>query len=288
MDIITEVEKCCLNLEKSGKEKEADKLRHQVTHGLLQAPKPKSNLTSQQKVGLSYLRKTKDIAVTPYDKGIGFVTLERDELVKKSEAEFKNVSLDTSDTTVSFERKIQVILRELHKEGKLDDRTYKAIYPSGSVTLTSYPVIKAHKPPEKNYPARNITSHIGSPQENLLSHLNSILKPFIESHPFTCKNSAQFVAHIKTLTLNPNDRMISFDAEALFPSVPIKDIDIIKCKLDADATLSTRTKLTPEDICKLLYLCLSSSDFILMGNTTPPKTAGQLGFHQWFVLPRSG
>jgi hypothetical protein len=100
-----------------------------------------------------------------------------------------------------------VTLCELHKEGKLDNVTYKAIYPSGSVTPASYPVIKAHKQ-VKNYPARNIMSHIGSPQENLAGYLNSILKPFIENNDFICKNSTQFVSHIKTVTLDADDRMI--------------------------------------------------------------------------------
>jgi hypothetical protein len=70
MDIITEVEKCCLTLEKQDKENKADELRHQVTLALLKVPKPISNLTSKQKVGLSFLKKNKDLAVTPFYKGL--------------------------------------------------------------------------------------------------------------------------------------------------------------------------------------------------------------------------
>jgi hypothetical protein len=93
-----------------------------------------------------------------------------------------------------------------------------------------------------------------------------------------CKNSAEFVAHIKTLTLDPNDKMISFDAEALFPSVPIKDCnDVIRCKLDTDADLLSRTKTDPTDICKLLDLCLSSSDFIFDGWRHTTKDSGPIG-----------
>jgi hypothetical protein len=151
------------------------------------------------------------------------------------------------------------------------------IYPSGSVTPSSYPVIKAHKP-QKDYLARNITSHIGSPQENLASLLNDLLKPYIESSPFYCKNSAQFVTKMKTLTLNPDDHVISFDVEALFPSVPIKDcIKMIKRTLEADPTLTNRTKLTPKDICDLLNLCWSSSDFIYNERHYTTKDSGPIG-----------
>jgi hypothetical protein len=127
--------------------------------------------------------------MTPFDKGLGFVTLERQELITKLKAEFKNVSMDTPDTTISFERKIQSELRGLHKEEKLDDVTYKAIYPSGFVTPSSYPVIKAHKH-TKGYPTRNITSHIESPQEIFLLTLTPFLNPslnptswLVKTHP---------------------------------------------------------------------------------------------------------
>ena len=48
-------------------------------------------LTSQQKKGLTYLKKNEEkIAVVPFDKGQGFVTIEREKLIEKSEKEFKN------------------------------------------------------------------------------------------------------------------------------------------------------------------------------------------------------
>ena len=82
-DIICEVKKCCLSLERKGIKKEAQETRHEVANLLKKAGKPKSNLTSEQKKGLSYLKRRKELAVTPYDKGQGFVTREKDKLVSK-------------------------------------------------------------------------------------------------------------------------------------------------------------------------------------------------------------
>ena len=59
-------------------------------------------------------------------------------------------TVDTKDTTQCLQTKIQGKLCELHKKGKLDQATYKSI--------------KAHKP-EKQYPARLITSHIRAPHQ---------------------------------------------------------------------------------------------------------------------------
>ena len=175
-----------LNLQKDNplppevESQEAQDLRHETAGILKKAKNPKSNLTSQQKKGLSYLKKNKDIAVTEYDKGQGFVVIDREELVKKTESEFKNTKLDTPNTTDSFERKIQTTLRDLKKEGKFDDKTYKDIYPSGSITPAATPAVKAHKQ-SKGYPVRLITSHITAPPKNtwppiLTRSLNLLLK----------------------------------------------------------------------------------------------------------------
>ena len=108
MEIIEGVEKSCLAIERKGKKREADTLRHDTTEILLTAEKPKSNLTASQRKGKAWLKENQDkIAVVPFDKGVGFSIEDREELDKKAEAEFKNVSLDTRDTTKALQTKIQ-------------------------------------------------------------------------------------------------------------------------------------------------------------------------------------
>ena len=179
-----------LHLRKKGENSAAATLRHEAAETLKNAKTPKSNLTSRQKKGLSFLKKNKTLSVLPFDKGQGFGTLKTEGpngLIEKTEKEFKNVTFDTPNNTKSLETKIQNKLRSLHKEGKLDTATYKQLYPSGSQTPTANPVIKAHKP-EKDYPVRVVTSHIGAPQESLSTFLNEILQPFIEKSPHVIKN----------------------------------------------------------------------------------------------------
>ena len=146
MEIIEEVEKSCLYLEKKGKKKEAETLRQEIANILIRAKNSKFNLTSQQKKGLSFFSKQKNLSVAPFDKGQGFVVIKTNKLVEKAEKEFKNVKLDTPDTTTTQERKLQTNLREYLKNEKIDTATYKNIYPSGTVTPTANPAIKAHKP----------------------------------------------------------------------------------------------------------------------------------------------
>ena len=72
--------------------------------------------------------------------------------------------------------------------------------------------------------------------------------------------------------------MISFDATALFPSVPIQDaINHIKGLLEEDPDLTSRTKLTPMDITDLISLCLSTSNFIYDGRHHTQRDSGPIG-----------
>ena len=48
-------------------------------------------------------------------------------------------------------------------------------------------------------------------------------------------------------------------------------------KLKNDATLSQRTKLTPQDILHLLNLCLTTSQFIFNGTMYSAKDSGPIG-----------
>ena len=148
------------------------------------------------------------------------------------------------------------------RDGKLKDREYKECYPSGSLTPSASVAIKAHKA-SKNYPARVITSHRGAPQEKLASLLNNVLKPLIQSSKYMCKNSFEFVKKAKDIKLPPGTKLFSYDAEALFPSIPIQECtNVIKQRLSNDPSLKNRTDLSPDDIADLINLCVESTDFV--------------------------
>ena len=123
MEIIASVEKAALQLERNGKKEDATDLRHKTTNILLNAKPPPPNLTAKERRGASFFRRNKNIAVTPFDKGQGLVTIDRTELIKKAEAEFKNTDFDTANKTSKFESQVQRSLRQLLKDGKMDDKT---------------------------------------------------------------------------------------------------------------------------------------------------------------------
>jgi hypothetical protein len=108
--------------------------------------------------------------------------------------------------------------------------------------------------------------------------LHITLTPSSNPLSITIKNSTEFVEKLKNITLNPDERLYSYNAEALFPSIPIKIcLDVIERKLCDDASLSSRTKLSPKDIHELLDLCLSSTNFTYNGHHHTTKDSGPIG-----------
>ena len=108
--------------------------------------------------------------------------------------------------------------------------------------------------------------------------MNDILNPYIKENEYICKNSTEFVEMTRKLKVGPNEKMISYDATALFPSVPITEaIAHIRTLLANDPDLKSRTKLSPDEICDLISLCLSSSNFLYDDRHHTQKDSGPIG-----------
>ena len=90
---------------------------------------------------------------------------------------------------------------------------------------------------------------------------------------------------MRNVTLEPDEILVSFDAEALYPSIPLKKcIDLIKQQLENKHTLSSRTPLSPTDTTHLLNLCLSSSDFIYNKTHHTASDSGPIGLSIMVII----
>ena len=71
---------------------------------------------------------------------------------------------------------------------------------------------------------------------------------------------------MKTIQLQQNECIISYDVKALFTSVPIESaVEITKKHLDDDKELQQRTSMTVNHIICLLEFCLKNTCFIFQG-----------------------
>lgn len=68
---------------------------------------------------------------------------------------------------------------------------------------------------------RPIVSNIGAPTEKVAKWLVKEFQNYDEPEGKSVKNTFDFVEKMKDVRMGPNDLLVSFDVEALFPSIPI-------------------------------------------------------------------
>ena len=138
------------------------------------------------------------------------------------------------------------------------------LHSTDSTPASFYGLPKIHK---ENVPLTPIMSAIGSPTYELSKYLANILSP-LQNNKYTVENSASFVKKIRTLSVDPDEILVSFDVVSLFTCIPTHlAIEVVKERLDSDQTLMERTNLSIQNIMTLLhfvldkFLCISRQPF---------------------------
>ena len=130
------------------------------------------------------------------------------------------------DPTNTIKNKLIGILKRVKNQTRLDSNTYKSMYPTGCVPPKFYGLPKIHKP---DTPLRPIVSSCGSVTYGVAKELAKILKPLVGKSPHHINSTQDFVELVKHITLAPGECLTSYDASALFTSVPVDPaLNIIK------------------------------------------------------------
>ena len=164
------------------------------------------------------LKKNNIISIYQFDKGSGFVRIEKQDAIQKIKYQIGEINTLTEDPTNSFAVKIKTTLSKLNKKNKFTKEEYEVIYPSDPIAPRMYGVIKAHKP-EKNYPMRIIVSTVGAPVYGLSQYLVSIIQISLNKCQKRLKNSVDFVKKEKQWTISKNEIQVSYDVVNLYSSV---------------------------------------------------------------------
>ena len=172
---------------------------------------------------LRSLRKNRDIVILKPDKGNGIVILNRTAYdnglfrIINDSSKFKPIS---KDPTLTRESRLQRFLRDLKKQGKLENVLYDSIYPNGSQPARIYGLPKLHKlrDPTSTPPFRPIVSSIGTYNYNLAKLLCNLLEPYIPND-YNASDTFTFVQEINNLPMF-GKFLISFDVVVLVTSLP--------------------------------------------------------------------
>ncbi|KAL9978132.1 hypothetical protein ACROYT_G015619 [Oculina patagonica] len=146
----------------------------------------------------------------------------------------------------------------------------------------------------KNDTLRPIMSAIGSPTYELPKFLTNILSP-LQNNKYTVQNSASFVGKIRTLSVDPDEILVSFDVVSLFTCIPTHlATKVVKERLDSDQSLPERTNLSIQNIMALLqfdfwktYVVSGQQVVIPTANYPMQSPSTSLGIPISYQPPRS-
>ena len=146
--------------------------------------------------------------------------------------------------------------------------TYNRIYPTSSRPGRFYGTAKLHKIPKDStdvdiLPVRPIISNIGTATYETSKFLAKLLSPLAKSE-YTVNSTKDFIAKVKSMKIEDDFEMVSFDVSNLFTNVPL-DLTI---KLILDKVYKkkmVKTKLKREELKSLLELCTKEMHFSFDG-----------------------
>ena len=160
-------------------EEQATKARIGVIGALSRAKPPPKNTLPEERQAVKQLASDKNIVVLPADKGRATVVMDREDYNTKMKAllDDKNTYKPVAkDPTSALERKMNSILLDLRRKGRLSEETYHHLRSSVGSVPRLYDLPKVHKP---DTPLRPIVSFISSPTCRLSKFHASLLKPVV-------------------------------------------------------------------------------------------------------------
>ena len=250
MDYITAIETVCSKLN----EDDVAELRGEINGILKKGKIPKPNLNKEERTALNQLRKDKDRVILTADKGIAMVVLDKEDYNNKARdllntPAYKEIPRDPTNRI-----KAQLItkLRRIKKDRKLDEGTYRTMYPTSWVPPKFYGLPKIHK---TGTPLRPIVSSRDSVTYRVARVLSKVIQPLVGKSPHHIQSTSDFVSKAKGFTLQLGECLSSYDVTSLFTSVPIDPaLNVIKDLLEKDEKLNDRTVVLVQDIIELLGL----------------------------------
>ena len=238
--------------------------RIRICDAIKRAGKKKKNMRRGECKAMQELRRDKEIKILQADKGNATVILDTDDYDKKVHElldDRQSYVVLKKDPTKTTERKLLAVLRDLRKQGKINEAFYNNVRPSegSSRPARFYGRVKLHKPSK---PLRPVIATCGTSTYGVAKRLAGILRPLVGKSGRVLRNTVDLVETMEEVCLEQDEVLVSYDVKSLFTSIPIDEsINICKRRLQLDDTLGDRTDMDIDTIVQLLRFCLKSAEF---------------------------
>ncbi|CAD6207985.1 GSCOCG00010260001-RA-CDS, partial [Cotesia congregata] len=203
-----------------------------------------------------FLKERPELIVARADKGNTTVVMFKDEYdreMRKMLDDRETYKLLNKDPINKWQKVANDLVKELIRLEIGDEHQGKHLKANYTVAPRIYGLRKTHK---QTCSLRPVVSCVNSPSYNLAKFLHKILSPVIETFQYNIKNSFDFVAFSKTVSLPEGYVLISLDVVSLFTNVLIEETwDNIKHLVGVPRNVL-------ED---LIGFCYDSSYFVYQG-----------------------
>ena len=191
--------------------KSAEELRSDVYRVLRHPRQLKPNLSKGEMAAIKQLRADKDRIILTADKGVVLVIMERKDYIEKAQQLLQDPNTYQTiptDPTTKLKSRLITKLKKIKLDSRMDDTTYRRMYPTGAVIPKFYGLPKVHK---ENTPLRPIVSSIGSVSYGVAKEIARIIKALVGSTEHHVNNSKEFIEEMKKMKLEEGECITSYD-----------------------------------------------------------------------------
>ena len=224
------------------------------------------------------MKSDKECIIFTADKGVALVVMDRSGYTRKmyelldDNNTYRPLKMDPTNKQ---KNRLITILSRIKTEARLAENSYKRMYPTGASSPRLYGLPKIHK---KKNPLRPTVSCRGSVTYGVAKELVRILKPLTGNTIHHVNNPSEFADDVNKIKLEKEEFIISYDASALFTSIPVQSaIEVTKKKLEQDMELYRRTSMSISSILELLEFCLCNTYFLFQGQFYEQTQGGSYG-----------
>ncbi|BHF69771.1 hypothetical protein SprV_0301281700 [Sparganum proliferum] len=162
----------------------------------------------------------RDIVALRADKGRSTVVMDKTDYTVKLQSLLEDEGAYELSETGEFKKHVNSVNRaidKLRKAGVLKRNEALAAKATDAAMARLYGLPKVHKP---GVPLHPIVSLHGTPTFGLSKWLYQRFRFLTEGSEWTVKSAEEFLRSIRSLEIEPDEMMVSFDVVSLFTSIP--------------------------------------------------------------------
>ena len=163
-----------------------------------------------------------------------------------------------TDITSDIQTRIQFYIKQMHKDGIIDDKTRRFLIQTDPKPGRFYILPKIHK---QGNPGRPIVSSNGHPTERISQFVDYHLKPLVHKTASFIKDATHFLNKLDQLGHLPSNAiLVTLDVSSLYTNIPHNEgIDACRHYLNTrDRCTST---MRTETLCDLIRMILTMNTF---------------------------